>query len=103
MSKNRKHIEKEIDRCLEEMSWEHGDTEKYTAMAENVERLMHAKSFEEPKFRINADTVFETIGRLADGVIRVGGTIVVTCLVLRYEKYDPLTGKAPGFIPKIRI
>lgn len=92
---NRKHtnldgLEKEIDDILEEMSVEHSDTEKYAKMAENLERVCKAKSYERnPK--PDGNTVLQVGGTVL-------GSVVGILLISNYEKIDVLTSKALQFV-----
>ena len=80
-------IENEKIAVLEEMAIEHSDTEKYTKMVENLDKLCGLE-----KNRIDVNTVLTVAGS-------IGGIL----LILHYEKVDIIVSKALGFIPKMKI
>jgi len=103
MSKNRQEIEEAISRLTEEMKWVNCGSESYDAMANELERLMKAKSYEEDHKGLTPDVVFETIGRVADSALKVCGSLIMLGAVLSYEEKDVIAGKALGFVQKIRL
>lgn len=86
---NKSHIEAEIDAVIEEMAVEHADTDKYSTMAENLEKLCRAKSYEK-NFILDKNTILTVVG-----------TTLTVALILNFEKADVLTSKALGFVKKV--
>ena len=82
-------IENEKIAVLEEMAFEHSDTEKYTKMVENLDKLC---DLEKHPNRIDVNTLLTVAGS-------IGGIL----LILHYEKVDIIVSKALGFIPKMKI
>lgn len=82
-------IENEKIAVLEEMAIEHSDTEKYTKMVENLDKLC---DLEKNPNRIDVNTLLTVAGS-------IGGIL----LILHYEKVDIIVSKALGFIPKMKI
>ena len=82
-------IENEKIAVLEEMAIEHSDTEKYTKMVENLDKLC---DLEKNPNRIDVNTALTVAGS-------IGGIL----LILHYEKVDIIVSKALGFIPKMKI
>lgn len=84
-------LEKEIDAVIRQMSALSADSEKYTAMAENLERLYKAKSYDSTS-RISPDTVAV-----------IAGNLLGIMLILGYEKTNIVTSKAMGFVLRGRV
>lgn len=89
---NRDRLETEIDAVLEEMEYEDSDTDKYTRMSENLERLFRAKSYDaNPKPDGNT-------------ILQVGGTAAVSLigilLITKHEDLNVITSKALQFVTR---
>lgn len=84
-------VDLEIDALLEEMAVEHGDTDKYKKLADNLKTLYEIKATSK-KTRIDPNTI-----------VTAGASLAGILLVLNYEKVDIITTKALGFIPKVRL
>ncbi len=82
-------IEDEKIAVLEEMASEHSDTEKYSRMVENLDKLC---GLDKNSNYVDVNTVLTVAGSLA-GIV----------LILKYEKLDIITTKALGFIPKLKM
>lgn len=90
---NKQSLEAEIESILNEMSTLHKDSEDYSKMADNLERVCKAKSYEQrlaPDGNAVVNAVFPVIGSL--------GAIV---LILNYEKLDVVATKALQFVKKV--
>ena len=87
----RTNLEKEIDRILKEAEYLNPDSEKYSQIAENIERLYKAKSYEKDS-KVSPDTMAVIIGNIL-GIV----------LILGYEKTNIITSKALGFVLKGRV
>lgn len=87
----RTNLEKEIDTVLECMWDVEPDSEEYTAMANNLVKLLDAQSKQKSR-GINKDTVAIIVGNL----LGIG-------LILGYEKLNVITSKAVGFVIKGRV
>lgn len=87
---NKNGLEKEIESILNEMAGEHKDSENYNKMAQNLEIIERAKSYEKD------DSIDWT-------QVAVAGVTVLlpVALILGYEKVNVLTTKAVSFIPKV--
>lgn len=88
--KERTHLEKEIDNLLIRMEL-CTDSKEYTAMAENLERLFKAKSYE-TQSRISPDTI-----------AIIAGNLLGILLIMNYEKASVITTRAIGFVLKGRV
>lgn len=84
-------IEKEIDGVLGLMSHEDPDSEKYSAMAANLERLYKAKG-NEPNRCVSPDTIAIIAGNLL-GIV----------LIMGFERANIITTKALGFVLRGRV
>lgn len=82
-------IESEKIAVLEEMTYEHSDTDKYSKMVDNLDKLCDLKKNSN---NIDVNTVISVVGSLA-GIL----------LILKYEKLDIITSKALGFVPKLKM
>jgi hypothetical protein len=89
--KKQTHLEKEIDAILDIMSKYPPDSEEYTAMATNLEKLFKAKTGDRTNF-ISKDTL-----------IVVAGNLLGIALILGFEKVDVITSKAIGFVLRGRV
>ena len=99
--KNKERIEKEIDSLLDTMDWTEPYSESYAEMAKNLETLMRAKN--EDKSPISGDKILETIGRVTETGLKVGGSLLMLAAVLKYDETDIIPKQALGFIQKIHI
>lgn len=88
IDRNGKHLSEEIDAVIEEMAVEHADTEKYRQMADNLEKLCKAKSYD---------------SQSKASVVGAAASILGILLVLNYEKLDVVTSKALSFIVKPKV
>ena len=84
-------LDEVIDLILYDMSLLDAYSDEYEKMAINLEKLLKAKSYEQPK-RISPDTIAIVIGNLI-GIV----------LVLRYEKIDIITSKAFNLLLRGRV
>lgn len=82
-------VESEKIAVLEEMTCEHSDTDKYSKMVDNLDKLCDLKKNSN---NIDVNTVISVVGSLA-GIL----------LILKYEKLDIITSKALGFVPKLKM
>lgn len=87
----RTNLEKEIDRVLAEASFMDPKSKEYADIADNVERLYKAKSFEKST-SISPDTLAV-----------VAGNLLGIALILGYEQSHVITSKALGFVLKGRV
>ena len=85
-------LDDEINLVLEEMTCEHSDTDKYTKMVDNLEKLERIKSNQR-----HLDFDFSGI---AKEFIKIGGSLLCIVVIKKIEDEIALTGKAPMFIPK---
>jgi hypothetical protein len=89
----RTNLEKEIDAVLDYMDNMSPDSEEYTTIVTNLERLYKAKAdVDERKRKISPDTI-----------LLVGGGILEILIILNYEKANVITSKAFGRILKGKI
>jgi hypothetical protein len=84
-------LQKVIDDLQEKMATVEPDSQKYSAMAKNLETLYSAKSKEKDR-RVSTDTIVTVAGSLAGILIIVG-----------YEKLNVIGSKALGFVVKGRV
>jgi hypothetical protein len=84
-------LESVIDSILDEMGKHQANSDEYGTMADNLEKLCKAKSYEKQK-GVSPDTI-------AIGVVNLVGII----LILKHEKIDIITSKALGFVLKGRV
>lgn len=89
--KSRSNIEKEINRLIFEAGCEEPDSEKYSKIVDNVERLCKAKSYDAAK----------TIS--PDAILTVCGSLLGILLILGYEQIGVVSSKALGFVLKGRV
>lgn len=87
----RTNLEKEIDRILKEAEYLNPNSEEYTKIAENVERLYKAKSYERVR-NVSPDTIAV-----------IAGNLLGIALILGYEQSHVITSKALGFVLKGRV
>lgn len=87
---NRNGLQKEIESILNEMSDQHKDSEEYGKMAQNLEMVERAKSYEK-------DNSIDWTQVAVAGVT----VLLPVALILGYEKMNVLTTKATQFIPKV--
>lgn len=89
----RTNLEKEIDAVLDYMDNMSPDSEEYTTIVTNLERLYKAKAdVDGRKRKISPDTI-----------LLVGGGILEILIILNYEKANVITSKAFGRILKGKI
>ena len=88
---NTKEIEAEIDSLLEDMSIEERDSESYAKMADAVEKLCKAKSYEKTSTPIDWTTV----------ALDVTGCLLPVLLILNYEKLNVVASKAMMFVRRV--
>ena len=84
-------LEKVVDSILDDMSKYEANSDEYNDMANNLEKLLKAKSYEKQK-GISPDTMAIVIGNLI-GIV----------LILKHEKVDIITSKALGFVLRGRV
>lgn len=87
----RTNLEKEIDRILAEAEFIKPNTQEYTEIAENLERLYKAKSYEKSR-TVSPDTIAV-----------IAGNLLGIALILGYEQSHVITSKALGFVLKGRV
>lgn len=87
----RTNLEKEIDRILKEAEYLSPDSEKYSAVTENIERLCKAKSYEKSR-SVSPDTIAV-----------IAGNLLGIALILGYEQSHVITSKALNFVLKGRV
>jgi hypothetical protein len=80
-----------IDSILDDMKAYGAGSSEYGTMADNLEKLCKAKSYEKQR-GVSPDTI-------AIGVVNLIGII----LILKHEKIDIVTSKALGFVLKGRV
>lgn len=86
-------LEKEIENVLEIMQYHQPESDEYTTMASNLERLHKAKALiPERKCPIPVETL-----------LTVAGSLLGIVLILKYEETDSITSKAIGFIVRGRV
>lgn len=86
-------LDDEINSVYEEMAYEHSDTDKYTKMLDNLERLERIKSNQ--KFKLDFD-----FSGIVKEFVKIGGSLLCIVAIKKIEDEIALTGKAPMFIPK---
>lgn len=84
-------LEKVVESILDDMSKYEANSDEYNDMANNLEKLLKAKSYEKQK-GISPDTMAIVIGNLI-GIV----------LILKHEKVDIITSKALGFVLRGRV
>lgn len=89
---NKDRLEDTIDAILEEMVWVDSSSEEYTKMADNLERVCRAKSYENNPKTVNPDTIITVLG----GITQIA-------LILYFEKVDIVTSKALGFVMRPKL
>lgn len=89
----RTNLEKEIDSVLEYIQSMTPESEEYTEITKNLERLYKAREGEKSKERhMSPDTM-----------LLVAGNLLGILVILGYEKADIITSKAIGFVLKGRV
>lgn len=84
-------LDKEILNLLKQMETKSRDSEEYSVMSENLERLYKAKSYEQVR-RVSPDTLAV-----------VAGNLLGIALILGYEQVGVISTKALGFVIKGRV
>lgn len=84
-------LDKVIDSILDDMSKLEANSDEYGDMANNLEKLLKAKSYEKQK------------GISPDTIAIVAANLIGIVLILKHEKVDIITSKAMGFILKGRV
>lgn len=87
----RTNLEKEIDRVLKEAEYLNPNSDDYSVVAENIERLYKAKSCEKSR-TVSPDTIAV-----------IAGNLLGIALILGYEQSHVITSKALGFVLKGRV
>ena len=87
----RSKLEKEIDEAIDVMSVLTKWSDEYRIMADNLEKLMKAQSYDAKRQVIKIETL-----------LTIGGNLAGILLILNYEKLDIVTSKAIGFVLKGR-
>lgn len=87
----RTNLEVEIDLVIEKMRNVEPNTDEYTTMASNLERLYKLKAIDAGK-KISPDTMALIVGNIA-GLI----------LIMSFEKTNVITTKALGFVLRGRV
>jgi hypothetical protein len=88
----RTNLDKEIDSVLEKMSNYTPDSDEYTAITENLERLYKAKA----GMKVQRNIPWEAITVGAFGLVQI-------LLIMNHEKVDVITTKAMGYVTKGRV
>lgn len=90
----RSALDKEIDAVIAQMAATSADSDEYTAMAQNLERLTKLKDVVERNKRpkLNPNQILAVL-------CSIGGLL----LTLGYERLNVITGKAWSMITKTRI
>lgn len=88
--KNKHTIDKEIDSLLNEMSNFDPMSNEYKILAENVERLAKAKSYDKQRYFDKTTVLY------------VMGSLMGIAMIVGYEKAGVITSKALGFVLKGR-
>ena len=89
--KKKSKLENAIDSILDDMSKFDANSDEYSDMATNLEKLLKAKSYEEQK-NISPDTI-----------ALVAANLIGIVLILKHEKVDIITSKALGFVLRGRV
>lgn len=89
----RTKLDREIDDLLEEMSYQHRDSNEYADNVEYLTKLYEAKRGVESQKQ----------GISKDALLYVGANIAGLLLVLHYEKLDVITSRAFNWIWKGRV
>lgn len=90
---NKKGLEAEIDSILSEMAGLHKSDEDYAKMADNLEKVCKAKSYEQ---RLKPDG-----NAVVNAICPVIGSLGAIVLILNYEKLDVVATKALQFVKKV--
>jgi len=89
--KKKSKLEKVIDSILDDMSKFEANSDEYSDMASNLEKLLKAKSYEKQK------------GISPDTMVIAAANLIGIVLILKHEKVDIITSKALGFVLKGRV
>ena len=89
--KKKSKLENAIDSILDDMSKFDANSDEYSDMATNLEKLLKAKSYEKQK-NISPDTI-----------ALVAANLIGIVLILKHEKVDIITSKALGFVLRGRV
>lgn len=90
IKRNKFTIDKEIDNLLQKMSGLDPVSEEYKILAENVERLAKAKSYDKQRYFDKTTMLY------------VAGNLMGIAMIVGYEKAGVVTSKALGFVLKGR-
>ena len=91
-SGNLESLEKEVEALLEDMVIEGRDSDTYSKMAESLEKICKAKSYEKTASPIDWNEV----------TLNILGCIIPVLMILNFEKLDIMKSKAFQLIRKIR-
>ncbi len=89
--KKKSKLENAIDSILDDMSNFEANSDEYSDMATNLEKLLKAKSYEKQK------------GISPDTIALVAANLIGIVLILKHEKVDIITSKALGFVLRGRV
>ena len=89
--KKKSKLEKVIDSILDDMSKFEANSDEYSDMANNLEKLLKAKSYEKQR------------GVSPDTMVIAAANLIGIVLILKHEKVDIITSKALGFVLKGRV
>lgn len=90
----RSKLDHEIDAVIEQMAAVSADSEDYTAMAQNLERLTKLKEVVEKNKRPKLNP---------NQVLAVACSLIGLVLTLGYERLNVITGKAWSLITRTKI
>lgn len=88
---NPKSLNGQIDSILAQMDLVEGNSEAYSQLADQLEKLYKMKNLKKEN------------RPGADALVAAGVNITGILLILHFEKFDVVTSKALGFITKIKL
>lgn len=88
--KEKPTVQTAIDNALIELKGWDATTAEYAKIVDQLTKLYQMKT-EERSSRVRADTL-----------ATIGANLVGIVLILRHERFDIITSKALGFVPRLR-
>lgn len=85
-------LEEAIDKVLLEMSSKASDSEEFSKMVDQLEKLHKMKIAEKPESRVDINTL-----------VAIGGNLAGIVAILGFERAHVVTSKALGFVLKSRV
>lgn len=79
-----------MNRVLDDMDTVHTNSDEYSELLSNLERLSKLRTHERPG-RVSPDTI-----------ATVAGNLLGILVIVAYEQHHVMTSKALGFVPKVK-